>query len=250
MRAILTYHSLDDSGSPISLHPATFAEHVQWLASPRIRVVGLLELLAADPDVDAIAITFDDGFRNFETHAAPLLRDAGLPATLFVVSNRVGDTNAWSESGDRGIPVLPLLGWGRLRRLTAAGVTIGAHGRTHRVLPGLDAATLEDEVVACADRIADELGEKPTSFAYPYGGVDEAVTAAVAKAGYGAACTTELRALARNEDPHLLPRLDAFYLRRPGQLERWGSRAFRGRLWIRARARGIRRHVENRGMQG
>ena len=31
MRAVLMYHSIDDSGSPISIAPAVFAEHVQWI---------------------------------------------------------------------------------------------------------------------------------------------------------------------------------------------------------------------------
>ncbi|TFG50637.1 MAG: polysaccharide deacetylase, partial [Gemmatimonadales bacterium] len=45
MRAILTYHSIDDSGSPISVAPEQFRAHVRWLQSGVIRVVPLAELL-------------------------------------------------------------------------------------------------------------------------------------------------------------------------------------------------------------
>ena len=38
MRAILTYHSIDESGSPISVDPDAFRRHVRWLASGRVRV--------------------------------------------------------------------------------------------------------------------------------------------------------------------------------------------------------------------
>ena len=38
MRAILTYHSIDDSGSPISIAPADFRRHLDWLTSGRVPV--------------------------------------------------------------------------------------------------------------------------------------------------------------------------------------------------------------------
>ena len=69
MKAILTYHSIDPSGSPISVSPDAFEAHVRWLSTGRVRVVPLEELGQLSADVDAVAITFDDGFENFSTHA-------------------------------------------------------------------------------------------------------------------------------------------------------------------------------------
>ena len=100
MRAILTYHSIDDSGSPISVAPEEFRAHVRWLSSGLVRVVPLAELVTLPPEEEAVAITFDDAFQNFASVAAPLLYEHGLPATLFVVSGRVGRDNAW---GDRNL---------------------------------------------------------------------------------------------------------------------------------------------------
>ena len=45
MRAILTYHSIDDSGSLISVAPAVFRSHVQWLTSGRVRALSLEDLI-------------------------------------------------------------------------------------------------------------------------------------------------------------------------------------------------------------
>ena len=84
-----------------------------------------------------------------------------------------------------------------------------------------------------------ETGVKPTTFAYPYGAHD-AVSAAAVRERFALACTTELRALRAVEDRALLPRLDMFYLRSPGLLERWGSAAFRSLLWLRSRGRQVR----------
>ena len=94
MRAILTYHSIDPSGSPISIDQPTFARHVAWLASGAARVVDVGELLTLSDQDDAVAITFDDGFANLRDQAWPLLREHDWPATVFVVSDLAGTTNA------------------------------------------------------------------------------------------------------------------------------------------------------------
>lgn len=245
MRAILTYHSLDDSGSPISLAPDAFRAHVRFLASGRVRVVGLEALLALPDDVDAVALTFDDGFANFATVALPLLAEQGWPATVFVVSDHVGSTNNWGGHAQRGIPTLPLMGWADLERVVAAGVTVGAHTRRHPDLTSQSADALRDEIGGCVATISERLGRRPTAFAYPYGRLSEGVVGAT-KDWCTHACTTELRVLSVGEDPLRLPRLDACYFRRPLQLETWGTAAFRRRLWIRARGREVRRVVLER----
>ena len=53
MRAILTYHTIDDSGSPISVSPAVFQTQVQWLAEGPVRVLSLEDLVSASPEDDA-----------------------------------------------------------------------------------------------------------------------------------------------------------------------------------------------------
>lgn len=240
MKAILTYHSIDPSGSPISVDAAAFRAHVRWLASGVVRVVSISELMRLGEDVDAVALTFDDGFENFDADAAPLLLEHGLPATLFVVADRVGATNAWGGVADSSVPTLPLLGWDALRRLAARGITLGAHTRSHPRLTELPPAARREEVAGSVARIAKETGQRPTSFAYPYGDVDDEVAAEVATV-CDWACTTEMRALGAAERPHLLPRLDMYYLREPGRLEGWGTPRFRRYLWLRARARAARR---------
>ena len=245
MRAILTYHSVDASGSPISIDPGAFQRHASWLAVGSVQVMGVDELLAADPGIDAVALTFDDGFVNFATIAWPLLRDHGLPATLCVVSDRTGTDNRWNGS-HAGIPDLPLLDWTAIGHLVEDGVTVASHTRSHRRLPQLEAASLEDELGGSADRIEAELGTRPQGLAYPYGSVDDR-TAAVAAQVYHWACTTELRPLRPEEPRCLLPRLDMYYFRERGRLEQWGSRLFRKRIWLRANARRLRQKLNMRG---
>jgi len=246
MRAILTYHSIDESGSPISVSPEAFRAHVRWLASGAVRVLPLEEVVQRGDGQDAVAITFDDGFENFATCALPALRDAGLPVTVFVVAEHAGGENDWGGRHVDGIPALPLMSWDTLGRAREHGVTLGAHTRRHRDLTTVRGAALEDEVAGCVERIAAELGQRPTTFAYPYGAVDE-TSATVVRDVFALACTTELRVLRDAEDRARLPRLDMFYFREAGQLEAWGRPSFRGRLWLRAQGRRVRRLMQGQG---
>ncbi len=242
MRAILTYHSIDPSGSPISVDRATFARHVAFLASGRVRVLPLEQLLDAPESADAVALTFDDGFANFATEAWPRLRDAGLPAKLFVPTQRVGGDNRWEHREAPGIPTLPLLGWDELARLASEGLALGAHSRSHAHLDRVSAQQLHDEVEGAYRDLADRVASPPRAFCYPYGDFNELVERAVAER-YPFACTTELDALGPAPAPHRLPRLDAYYFQAPGALEAFGAARFRSRVFLRRQARKVRRWV-------
>jgi peptidoglycan/xylan/chitin deacetylase (PgdA/CDA1 family) len=243
------YHSIDESGSPISIEPRVFRQQMEFLSQGRPRVVPLADVASEQAPDETIALTFDDAFANFEEHAAPIMADLGLPATVFVVTEHVGGNNAWGNATSTlasggTIPILPLMTWDAIKRVVQGGVEIGAHTRTHPRLSSLSDQAMADQVDVPAERIASELGARPTAFAYPYGDLDHRVVSAVRRT-YRRACTTELRALDRGEDPVRLPRLDAYYFRSPGQLERWGSSAFQRRIWLRAQARRVRRFVSS-----
>lgn len=239
MRAILTYHSVDGSGSAISVDDAAFRAHVDWLASGTVKVVSLETLTGAGAPDNAVALTFDDAFRNFADAAWPRLRDHQLPVTLFVVSDRVGATNAWGGRDAPGIPTLPLMDWDALARASEEGVTLGAHSRTHPDLRRLDDAGLADELAGSAETIARRTGRRPATFAYPYGAVDARVAGA-AGSSFRLACTTALRPLGAHDAPLQLPRLDTYYLRDAARLATWGTPGFRRYLALRAGLRRVR----------
>lgn len=239
MRAILTYHSIDTSGSLISCDPDAFARHVAWLASGRVRVTSIDELIELPATEDAVALTFDDGFVNFRDVAAPLLLEHDFPVTVFVVAGLTGGLNTWDD-GHPKIPALRLLDWDGLALLHEQGVNIGAHGLTHASLTSLDSEAVEVEVAGSADRIAEHLGRLPTTFAYPYGDWSAQVSAAVGQR-FRLACTTEFNSLNDNANPLALPRLDMWYFQQPGSLDAWGSALFKARLTLRQGLRRARR---------
>ncbi|MEP7308834.1 MAG: polysaccharide deacetylase family protein [Acidobacteriota bacterium] len=239
MRAVLTYHSIDDSGSPISVGPDAFERHIRWLVSGKVQVTTLADLAAYPADAQAVALTFDDAFENFETHAAPLLTAHGLPSTVFVVTDHVGRTNAWNGQPGAGIPTLPLLDWAALERLVTAGITLGAHTRTHRPLTHLDGAAIEDEIGGSAECLRRRFGVAPQAFAYPYGAVTQAASDKVSET-FSWGCTTDHRPFGESERPALIPRLDMYYYRAPGRLEAWQTPAFKRHLMVTQQRRRLR----------
>ena len=242
MRAILTWHSIDDSGSPISVAPEAFRRQIAWLLAEGVAIVPLRELPALPAGSRAVALTFADGIANLTSVAGPLLRTHGLTAAVFVVSGLVGKSNAWPSSWPAAVPSLRLLGWRELTELAAAGWAIESHTRSHRALPGLTDAELDEELERSAEEIATESGSRPRWFAYPYGDFDARVAARTAQT-YDFAVTTKLRPLAATEDPLRLPRIDAGYLRAGLRSAGWGTPAFRTLLGFRRMARAVKAAV-------
>lgn len=240
MKAILTYHSIDDSGSVISVAPDVFRHQIGWLALHGPRVVAVEELSKAEGP--AIAITFDDAFVNFGETAWPILRDHGMPVTVYVPTDHTGGSNTWS-AGDAGIPDIPVLGWSALDRLVSQGATVGSHTCTHRRLTRLSNDALTEELERSALQLENMLGVRPAGLAYPYGAHDSRVASAAARL-YDHACTTEMRALRPAEDCHRLPRIDMYYLRSHHAIEGWGGWGLRLYLGARAGARRCRELLE------
>ena len=97
--AILTYHSIDESGSVLSTSPRRFAEQMGILAELGAEVVSLQELARRMNENSragiAVAITFDDGFKNVYEQGLPILRQYRFPATVFLVTDYCGGMNSW-----------------------------------------------------------------------------------------------------------------------------------------------------------
>jgi peptidoglycan/xylan/chitin deacetylase (PgdA/CDA1 family) len=92
---ILTYHRVNDEQDPFfpSLPTAVFEQHMAYIArSCTVLTVEDLVTRARGGSLprNALAITFDDGYRDNLTHAAPILARYGLPATIFLTTGWIG----------------------------------------------------------------------------------------------------------------------------------------------------------------
>ena len=242
MRAILTYHAIDGTGSVISVTPEDFAAHVSWAASGAVRVVSVEELLALPDSVNAVALTFDDALASVATEAAPRLAEHGLAATVFVVSDHVGGDNGWDGDAGTRVPTQSVLGWDALGKLVDAGWCVGSHTRRHPWLTRCSDDQLEDELAGASAMIAEQLGAAPSTLAYPYGDVNPRVQRAAAT-HYRVACTTRHLPVTAAADLHAVPRLDAWYFRGPAPFRHWGTARFRRAIAWRHALRRARRLV-------
>ena len=239
---ILTYHSLDDSGSVTSVAPRDFRRHMQILADRGFSGITLSALLdcwdgRGTLPPRPVVITLDDGFANVLEHAAPLMSDLGFRATIFVVSGRCGLTNDWpNQVADA--PRLPLLSWSELAQMAAVGFEIGAHSVTHRPLTEIPESEAAKEIVESKAAIEDRLGQLVQTFAYPFGLFSRYICN-IAREQFRGACTTKLERAKPTHDHHCLPRLDVYYVRRPALFQLFET--LPGRIYI--HLRGIGRRV-------
>ena len=141
------------------------------------------------PPPGLAALSFDDGMDNNLSVLLPLLREYGVPATVFVTTGLMGRPNPWLDprTGSR------MLTAEELRELAAGGVEVGAHTVTHPDLSLLDADACRREVQESRDTLRDVTGGPVTSFAYPFCGFGPAAKAAVRDAGFRVAVTGEGR---------------------------------------------------------
>jgi len=144
----------------------------------------------AAPQPTIVSLTFDDGDAdNFES--AAVLKQDGLKATWYIPSGLVGTPGYMT--------------WEQLERLSADGHEIGGHSLEHINIDGLDSAELRRQV--CDDRLAlQSRGFAALSFAYPYGGYDDAARNMVQECGYLSARTI-------GAGPEAIPPADPFTLR-------------------------------------
>ena len=83
---ILTYHSVGTPEWGVNdVSPRDFERHLQIAVDEGWSFATPGQVLA-EPDRPQLALTFDDGATSVLTHALPVLRHHGIPATAFVVT--------------------------------------------------------------------------------------------------------------------------------------------------------------------
>jgi len=209
MKVIITFHSIDTSGSVLSYPPKAFAGLLDALGESNLPILGLDELLRAETK-KGIAITFDDGMRSLYNEALPVLRDHAVPSHLYLTTSAVGKSNRWPTQPEAA-PGFDMLTWDEIEQLHDSRVFIDSHTHNHPDMRKLDKGEMEQECEIADDLIEKRLGRRPQYFAYPYGYKNETVCN-FARNRYKAVVTTELGTLGRHEDSAKLPRLDSYYL--------------------------------------
>ncbi|MEV0900624.1 polysaccharide deacetylase family protein [Actinoplanes sp. NPDC049802] len=206
----LMYHSVSAVDGPLrdlAVPPERLAEQLHALSAAGYRLAGLteaLDLLEAGITEKMVAVTFDDGYRDFLTQGVPALRAAGAGATLYASVGHLGGHAGWLGrwSPDFG----PMLTWDELAEVAAAGVEIGNHSLIHHPLDVLSETQLREEVVSSHDQLEQRLQMKVRSFAYPHGYNSDRVRRVVEASGHDNATEVGRRPHTPSERRFAVPR--------------------------------------------
>jgi peptidoglycan/xylan/chitin deacetylase (PgdA/CDA1 family) len=173
---VLEYHSIPPE------HRAGFAKQLDLLR--RIAIPLRTDSREAlTPSRWHVAITFDDGLTSFAENAVPELEARGVPATVFVLAERLGTFPSWTSYSPGAMPAERLLTAEELRALPAS-VLVGSHGSTHAKLTELSGPEARREIVESRRRLEEILGRCVALFSFPYGAFADHLIAYCAEAGY------------------------------------------------------------------
>lgn len=208
---MLCYHALsEDWPATLSTTPTLLRSHIRRLLRGGYRPERFTETVVASGGARSMALTFDDAFRSVRTLGFPILRELGVPASVFVPTARVGGApmrwpgiDEWS--GGPHEPELAGCTWDEIAELADVGWEIGSHTCTHSRLTTLSDHEVQTELVDSKAECEDRLGRPCRSLTYPYGDHDERIVRAARRAGYLAAGTLPGRFQAT--DPLRYPRV-------------------------------------------
>jgi peptidoglycan/xylan/chitin deacetylase (PgdA/CDA1 family) len=213
---ILMYHGIRDVSRQgrgyfeTSTSPEMFVRQMRFLHENGYRTVAMREMVQtskAEPDNrKRVAITFDDGYRDFYTHALPTLTRYGFTATMYIVSGLTGDLPITHGNAE-------YLGWNEIKEMHSLGIEIGSHTVSHPELWRLSQGDLEYELRHSKETIESAMGTPVRSFAHPFAfpeqntAFTQLVSITLEKLGYQNAVSTIVGTAGRRHGRYCLPRL-------------------------------------------
>ncbi len=188
---VLCYHAVSSSwNAPLAIGAQTLERQITLLLRLGWTAARFSDAVLEPKAAKTLAITFDDAYASVTDQAVPLLRELGVPGTVFVPTTYVTHHRplAW-DGTDQWLKTpfeqeLTPMTWENLGELVASGWEVGSHTLTHPHLPRCDDATLERELAESREECMSRLGGDVFSLAYPYGDVDQRVAEAARHAGY------------------------------------------------------------------
>lgn len=202
---ILMYHSVDRGekllegyDGKLIVSPETFRKQMKFLRDWNYKVIPLadfMEKIKAGERIPrkTVAITFDDGYRDNYLYAYPVLKEYGLPATIFVLVNFIGKRH--------------FLTWEDIRSMEKDAISIGSHTLSHAWLPDLDESSLKRELLESKRILERNTGQKIETLSYPLGAFNGKVKSAAREAGYIGAVATSPGRKKPKDDPYALKRV-------------------------------------------
>ncbi len=186
---LLIYHRVGGGTSnELDLPVTSFRRQLDLLEGHDVLSLdAALDRLEAGDARPSVVLTFDDGFADVHHNAWPLLRERGLPFTIYLATAYMGEAMQWEGATAKGVPGRGL-SWDQIRKMQDSGLlTLGNHTHAH-VRPE---ALTEAELDACTEAVFRRCGARPRHFTYPWGIPVPAMESAL-RARFRSASTGEL----------------------------------------------------------
>jgi glycosyltransferase involved in cell wall biosynthesis len=211
---VLLYHAFTEAseGETYVATKRSFSWQMRLLAVLGYEVISAEELTHCLreqrlPAKRTAVITIDDGYADNCEIALPILRRRGFAATIYLVAGRLGASNDWNRDGaakDR-----PLLSLEQIQTMQRDDIRFGSHTQTHCSLPEMSDEVAAREIEGSRADLEQTLETPVTTFAYPYGNLDDRILGIVGDSGYeGAYASHEQTLVALGDDPRRLPRVE------------------------------------------
>lgn len=212
----LCYHGVTEKpgrpdGKGLHVNSRRFATHLDFLQK-RYHITSLKEFITARREgrslpAYSVVLTFDDGFRNFKTVAAPMLAERKMRATVFLITDRAGEksndhlADTWSSEDDRRY-----LTWEEAKQLQAQGFDFGSHTCSHPHLLTLTERESRHELQHSHDDLIRNLAVDIPTLSYPKGEYSDLLADDARRVGYACAVTTDRGVNEANHDLFTLGR--------------------------------------------
>jgi len=223
---ILAYHTISETPeagiAPFAVRPRDFERHLDLVVAGGCTALTISDLVGRLDRGEAlpagtVAVTFDDGYEDNLTVAAPMLAARGLPATVNLTTGFLPGCPGPSAGPARGA----MIGWDRVPELEAEGFEIGAHSHTHAQLDLVSRAEAGGEIMRSKDLLEAGLGHAVSTFAYPHGYATRWIRDEVRRRGFRAACGVRNAFSHSHDDRWLLARLTVRATTTCAQVEAW-----------------------------
>jgi len=212
---ILMYHSISSYASagfrPCIVSPESFDKHLSYLEQYHYTSLTITQLVQAMANGGStlparpVVLTFDDGYADFYSAALPALQRHGFTATLYITTGSVEGTSRWLQHLGEGNRLM--LNWEQLAEINSSGIECAAHTHTHPALDMLPPSAARDEIVRSKDLLEEHLGQRISSFAYPYGYYSSRVLQLVRDSGFDSACAIGRKMSSMHDNTFALARL-------------------------------------------
>ena len=168
----MVYHHIDRASadrefpSMNTVSADIFRKQMEYLKKSDYKVITLDELvsgikLGESFSKKSVVITFDDGYEDNYIHAFPILKGLQLPATVFLISDTIGQKG--------------YLNLQQIEEMRQHGISFGSHSRRHAFLPGVSKEQQINEIVESKRILEIKLKQPINYFTYPSGGFSDAI---------------------------------------------------------------------------